>query len=92
MPRPSAERVGRGKCRECSETVTYKKSAGGLLKFDCDSCGAHGYADAGSDAFKAWAASIKGAAPDPAPAKDDPPPPPAPAHKPVRSAFDLGAL
>lgn len=74
-----AMKVGRGKCPCCRETVTFRKSKGGLLTYSCDNCDSSGYAQPGGTAFAAWEKTIAGPAPSPAPAGDPPPPaPPAP--------------
>lgn len=81
MAKP-AEKVGRGKCPQCDEPVTFKRSSGGLLTYACDCCDTSGYAQPGGAGFAAWSKSIKGAEPEPkAPAPPAASPEPAPAKR-----------
>lgn len=86
-----AEKVGRGPCPQCGgrtgEQVTFRRSAGGLLKYDCDNCDSHGYAEPGGEAFKAWSASMTQRADAPAAA-----PAPAPAAPRASGGFNLSQL
>lgn len=86
MTRTTSEKVGRGACPCCGETVTYRTSKGGLLTHRCDNCDSNGYAEPGGIAYRQRMATIK-ADTDPAP-KDAPPPQP----KPVKAGFSLGSL
>ena len=90
MGRPTTEKVGRGPCpnASCGETVTYRKSAGGMLTHKCEVCDSSGYAEPGGSAFNERMASIKKIDAPPAPA------PAAPAQKTAtkRAAFEMGAL
>lgn len=88
----AAPKAGRGPCPHCSETVTFRTSAGGMLKFKCDACDSAGFAEEGGTTYKKWSASIT--KPEPAPA---PPSAPEAKHndKPARApreAFDLSQL
>lgn len=66
-----SERVGRGKCPMCGDRVTFHRTAGGLLNYECDAddCGHNGYAHKGSACEREWLASIE-KAPAPAPAPE----------------------
>lgn len=88
-----AERVGRGPCPNCGESVTFKRSAGKLLNFRCDACCSTGYAEPAGPTHAKWARTIKPfeGAPAPAPAAD-PPPEPAPKPAKQRAAFSLEDL
>lgn len=91
-----AERVGRGPCPNCGESVTFKRSSGGLLNFRCDACCSTGYAEASGPAYRKWSRTITPFEPaDPAPAPGPAPgpaPTPAPAPPTKRAAFALGDL
>jgi len=70
-----SERVGRGKCPICGDRVTFHRTAGGMLNYECDAddCGHNGYAHRGGPCEKKWMATIEKtdaapAAPEPAPA------------------------
>lgn len=82
-----SERVGRGKCPMCGDRVTFHRTAGGIVNYECeaDDCGHSAYAMKGSKCERDWLASIERApAPvaDPAPApQNDPAPTPAPTRK-----------
>ena len=86
MARRSA-RVGRGKCPLCGDRVTFHRTAGGLLNFECDAddCGVNAYAHKGSENEREWLASIEQPATAPAaPPVNEPAPvakAPAPAKK-----------
>lgn len=89
-----AEKVGRGRCPVCSEAVMFRKSGGGLLKWDCDGCDTTGFAQPGGAGHARMMATVKvddppaPPAPGPAPAPDPAPAPgPAPAR---RAGFDMG--
>lgn len=58
-PRAPAIKVGRGTCPQCHEPVTFKSSAGGLLRYTCDCCDTSGYAQPNGTGFKAWSKTIK---------------------------------
>lgn len=78
-----AERVGRGPCPHCGVPVTFKRTTGKLLRFNCDSCLSSAYAEPGGSTYKKWLPTIQADA-------DDTPPPtaapdPVPAPKPKRS-------
>ena len=76
-----SERVGRGKCPMCGDRVTFHRTAGGALNYECeaDDCGHSAYAHRGSACERDWLASIEKA---PAPVAD-PTPAPAPVPAPV---------
>lgn len=66
-----SERVGRGKCPMCGDRVTFHRTAGGALNYECeaDDCGHSAYAHRGSACERDWLASIeRAAAPAPVPA------------------------
>jgi predicted RNA-binding Zn-ribbon protein involved in translation (DUF1610 family) len=99
MARAPAEKVGRGECPTCGETVTFRKSTGGLLSHKCDACDSSGYAQPGGLAYTKAMKSIERETPAPAPtathkpAAADMPQAPAPAtDKPTRKAFSLSDL
>ncbi len=94
MVRATSEKVGRGTCLHCGEAVTYRRSAGGMLKAACDACDMSAYAPRNSEAERAMLATIK----NPAPVPEDPPKPSPkdvpqePQARPRNSVFDVGAL
>lgn len=71
MGRKTSEKVGRGPCpsKGCTETVTFRKSSGGMLCHSCEKCDSSGYAEPSGEAYTARMASLTGAAQasDPAP-------------------------
>ncbi len=71
-----SERVGRGPCPMCGDRVTFHRTAGGLLNYECDAdgCGHNAYAHQGGERERQWLASI---------AKPDTPAAPAPEAAPV---------
>ena len=86
----TAERVGRGPCPHCGQPVTFKRTSGKLLRFNCDNCLSSAFADPGGSAHKQWLPTIKADATDAqAPAPNDPPTKPAPKPKVVNMAFSL---
>jgi hypothetical protein len=89
MGRATTEKVGRGPCpnASCGETVTYRKSAGGMLCHKCDCCDSSGYAEPGGAAYVQRLASVKGTDPAPPPVNTSP----VPAAK-KRPSFDMAAL
>ena len=101
MARTTTEKVGRGPCpnASCGETVTFRKSSGGMLTHKCDCCDSSGYAEPGGSAYVERMKSIKSTAPDaeptpapaPAPAKTKPADKPAP-PAPVKKAFSMAEL
>lgn len=89
-----SERVGRGKCPMCGDRVTFHRTAGGALNYECeaDDCGHSAYAHRGSACERNWLASIeKPSAPvaDPTPAPA-PGPAPVPAPPTRKSALLIG--
>lgn len=84
-----AERVGRGPCPHCGETVTFKRSSGKLLNFRCDACCSTGYSEPGGSAHSEWERAIKSDRPaaQPAPGTSAPKAP-----APRAGKFDLEAL
>lgn len=94
MARTSAK-VGRGPCPCCGERVSFHRTAGGLLNFECGACDIGAYAHKNGASEAKWLASIDDpvAAPAPAPAPE-PAPAPTPPKKPARtaSAFAVGNL
>ncbi len=94
MVRATSEKVGRGTCLHCGESVTYRRSAGGMLKSACDACDMSAYAPRNSEAERAMLATIKNPAPVPqdTPTHSPKEPAPAPTPRPRNSAFDVGAL
>jgi hypothetical protein len=96
MPAPTAERLGRGPCPHCAETITFRRSSGGKLTWRCDACESSGYAEQGGPAFTALMAQITKAAASPEPS-GTPAPKPTPnirdaSRKPPTSVFELGNL
>ena len=99
MPAP-AERVGEGPCPHCkTRTVTFKRSSGQKLRFNCDGCASSGYADPGGSEHGKWMASVKpfdapGAEPIKLPNLNNHPDPAPPfkTKKQSSSVFDLGQL
>lgn len=94
MAKP-ATKEGRGRCPNCGESVTFKRSSGGKLTFACDAdgCDSSGYAEPGGGTERKWLSTIKRpaaapAAPDAGPAAQ----PAQPGAKPANSVFSLGAL
>lgn len=99
MVRATSEKVGRGACPCCGESVMYRQTSGGKLSFACDACDLSGYMPAGSEAERKALATIKTPIPKPAPEpapkgqpQPAPEPSPAPAPKAARSVFDLANL
>lgn len=102
MARATSEKVGRGPCPDCGETLMFRRSSGGMLCHKCDNCDSSGYCSPGGDAYKRRMASIaKPATPDPdpqpdtspAPAPKAPPKTPAaPIPKAPNSVFNLADL
>ncbi len=95
MAQKPAAKAGRGPCPNCSTPLTFKLSAGGLMKFDCDECESSGYAHPDGATYAKWQASMTARAPQHTPAPlPTPEPTPAPTAAPRRasSVFDLGAL
>ncbi len=46
MARPTTTvKVGRGPCPDCGETITFRRSAGGLLTHKCDNCDTSGFCE-----------------------------------------------
>lgn len=74
-----SEKVGRGPCPYCGSRVSFHRTAGSILNFECDAdgCGGTGYAHKGEALERKWLASIEGqrAAPVP-PVLGDPSNPP----------------
>lgn len=98
MARAKAEKVGRGQCpmQGCGASVTYRKSVGGLLKWQCDDCDSSGFMDPNGTAYKKALSGITSQA-EPGEVKGPSVlvtelPATAPAAPPRRAAFDLGAL
>ncbi len=94
-----SERVGRGPCPYCGSRVSFHRTAGGLLNFECDAegCGGSGYAHKGEAREAAWMASMeRSAAPAPMPPESASAPAPAPEPEPPKtrraSVFELGQL
>lgn len=70
-----SERVGRGPCPMCGDRVTFHRTAGGMLNYECeaDGCGHSAYAHKGGGQEKRWLASIESpAAPVAAPVTVNP--------------------
>jgi hypothetical protein len=104
----TSEKLGRGPCpaKGCAERVSFHRTAGGLVNYQCQACDHQAYATKGGDSERKWLASIeKTEAPTPAPtppapAKAKPAPSPAPvaekpaapARRPASSVFELGNL
>lgn len=86
-----SEKVGRGPCPMCGDRVTFHRTAGGMLNYECeaDDCGHSSYAHKGSARERQWIASIQGASAAPAatPAAD-----PARAHAPAQAAASKPSL
>lgn len=78
MAGPTSQRVGRGPCPVCSESITYRRSSGGKLTFKCDACGISGFCEPGESAHDKLMLSIVSKDPEPTPA---PLPPGVPAVK-----------
>lgn len=88
----TSERVGRGPCPHCSSPVTFYRTKGGLLNYECDAddCGHSTYAHKGSRREAEWLASIeKPASPASAPVAATAPASAAPAVTPNKT-FTMG--
>jgi len=67
MARTSAK-VGRGPCPSCGERVSFHRTAGGMLNYECFGCDQSGYAHKGGESEQKWMASLeRPAAPAPIP-------------------------
>lgn len=64
-----SERVGRGACPACGDRVTFHRTAGGMLNYECDAdgCGHSAYAQRGSGSERKWLALIDAQTPAPEP-------------------------
>lgn len=96
MARVLSEKIGRGPCPSCGESVTFRKSSGGMLTHKCDGCDSTGYAEPGGKAYQTRMATIQRES-APASSKADPEQlpkadPTAPAKTPRSSAFDMSTL
>lgn len=72
MARTSAK-VGRGPCPSCGERVSFHRTAGGMLNYECFGCDQNGYAHKGGKSEAEWMASIERPATPPAPAPEPEP-------------------
>ncbi len=88
----AAPKAGRGPCPQCGEPVTFRTSAGGMLKYKCDACDSAGYAEQGGTAYAKWQASITKPEPAPAPIAAPAPEKTAEPAQKRRGAFDLSQL
>ena len=87
-----SERVGRGPCPMCGDRVTFHRTAGGMLNYECeaDGCGHNAYAHKGSARERSWLASIQGDSAPPPPAAAPQPQPAAPAAAASKPALLIG--
>jgi predicted RNA-binding Zn-ribbon protein involved in translation (DUF1610 family) len=94
MARPTTTvKVGRGPCPECGETITFRRSAGGLLAHKCDNCDSTGFCEPGGRTHaKRMAALTEHQDPATAPAATPTPSTPAPTTHRVNSVFSLANL
>lgn len=98
MVAAAATNLGKIPCPCCKEPVALKRTASGILKYDCQEadCEASGFARAHTARARAWLDQVGTKAAAPAPAAPATPAalpvPPKPAAKPARSAFDMGSL
>lgn len=53
-----SEKVGRGPCPQCGERVSFHRTGGGLLNYECDACDHSGYAHKGGVSEREWMATI----------------------------------
>jgi len=89
-----SERVGRGACPVCGDRVTFHRTAGGILNYECDAdgCGHSAYAHKGSDCERQWLAGIDQPAAPPAAPAADPAPAPGPSQPKPKRAFAFDQL
>lgn len=95
MARAPSPKVGRGSCLICGETVTYRRSTGGLLTCKCDGCDSSGFYQQGGVAHNRAMGTIKAdpAPPEPPPNPKGPENTPAPTQKtPKPKGFSMDDL
>lgn len=85
----TSEKVGRGLSPCCGEMVTFHRTKGGLLNYECYGCDSTHYAHKNGDSERDWMARINQAKTDPEPAPA-PAPTPAPAPAPRKSSVLIG--
>jgi hypothetical protein len=92
MARPTTTtKVGRGPCPDCGETITFRRSTGGLLTHKCDNCDSSGYCEPQGVTHKKRMAALteRTDASEPMPTAAAAPMPPV---KRVNSVFSLADL
>lgn len=90
----TSSKVGRGPCPQCGDRVSFHRTAGGLMNYECQACDHQTYAHKGGKAERKWLASIDDPAEQPEPSTPAAAPASAPISKPTRtaSAFAVGNL
>lgn len=88
----TSQRVGRGPCPVCSETITYRRSTGGKLTFKCDDCGISGFCEPGELAHQKLMAAIVTRDPEQLPALAPALPVAPPAKPKTNSIFNMADL